>query len=151
MTHLKMKLAVAGLIFAGAVGYLAYAGMQKGWVYTLGVEQYLASPEKHQQRVRLCGTVGAEGVVVQKAQLAARFFLKGEHQQIAVAYKGVVPDMFQAGAEVIVEGQQDAAGVFQADTLLTKCASKYEEMPKDHPKVGQNAATGPDAAAGGAL
>ena len=60
-------------------------------------------------------------------------------------------ELFQAGAEVIVEGQQDAAGVFQADTLLTKCASKYEEMPKDHPKVGQNAATGPDAAAGGAL
>ena len=147
MTHLKAKLAIAGIVLVGAVGYLGYAGMQKGWVYTMGVEEYLKSPEKHQQRVRLCGTVAAEGVVVQKAQMAATFFLKGGQQQIPVAYKGVVPDMFKAEAEIIVEGKQDAAGVFQADVLLTKCASKYEERPTEHPKVGQD---GAKAEAGGA-
>lgn len=138
MTHLKAKLAVAGLILVGAVAYLGYAGMQKGWVYTLGVEQYLANPEKQQQRVRLCGTVGSEALTIQKSQFSARFFIRGQDKQIPVLYKGVVPDMFKAGAEVIIEGKQDAAGVFQADMLLTKCASKYEEMPKEHPKVGQN-------------
>ena len=135
MTNMKLKLSLAGLVLATAVGYLAYAGMQKGWVYTLGVDQYLATPEKHQQRIRLCGTVGSDGLDVQKAQLAARFYIKGQQQQIAVAYKGVVPDMFKAGAEVVIEGKEDAAGTFQADLLMTKCASKYEEMPKQHPAV----------------
>ena len=116
--------------------------MQNGWVHTLGVDQYLASPEKHHQRIRLCGVVATEGVVVQKAQLVARFFIKGANQQIPVAYKGVVPDMFKAGAEVVVEGKQDDAGVFQADVLMTKCASKYEEMPKEHPQVGQDRKNG---------
>jgi len=51
----------------------------------------------------------------------------------------VVPDMFKSGAEIVVEGKQDAAGVFQADVLMTKCASKYEDMPKDHPQVGSQA------------
>ena len=38
----------------------------------------------------------------------------------------VVPDTFQADREVVVEGTLDESGVFRADTLLTKCASKYE-------------------------
>jgi cytochrome c-type biogenesis protein CcmE len=135
MTHIKAKLTVAGLILIGAVGYLAYAGMQKGWVYTLGVEQYLASPEKQHQRIRLCGTVASDALEIQRAQLTARFFIKGQEKKLPVLYKGVVPDMFKAGSEIIVEGKQNDAGVFQADVLLTKCASKYEEMPKEHPQV----------------
>ena len=141
MTNLKIKLTVAGVVLVGAISYLAYAGMQKGWVYTLGVDQYLAKPEQKGQRIRLCGTVAEEGVEVRKAQMSARFFIKGEKEQIAVAYKGVVPDMFKAGAEVVVEGKQNAAGVFESDTLMTKCASKYEDMPKAHPPVADQKAS----------
>ena len=135
MTHAKLKFGVAGVILAGAVTYLAIAGMQKGWVYTLGVDQYTAQTEQHGKRVRLCGTVGESDLEIHKAQLQANFYIHGQKNDIRVAYKGVVPDMFKAGAEVVVEGKQDAAGTFQADTLMTKCASKYEDMPKDHPAV----------------
>jgi cytochrome c-type biogenesis protein CcmE len=34
--------------------------------------------------------------------------------------------MFGPGKNVVVEGRRDPAGVFQADVLMTKCASKYE-------------------------
>ena len=135
MTHAKLKFGVAGVILVGAVAYLAFAGMQKGWVYTLGVDQYLAQPAQHGQRIRLCGTVVDQDLDIQKAQLQASFFIHGQDKQIRVAYKGVVPDMFKGGAEVVVEGKQDIDGVFQADVLMTKCASKYEDMPKDHPPV----------------
>ena len=40
-------------------------------------------------------------------------------------YTGLTPDMFRDGAEVIIEGQLHE-GVFVADNLMTKCASKYE-------------------------
>ena len=135
MTHMRLKLALAGVVLASAVGYLAFAGVQKGWVYTLGVDQYATSPEQQAKRVRLCGKVGEEHLDVRKAQLAASFQLQGEQQFVPVAYKGVVPDMFKAGSEVVVEGKRDEAGVFQADLLITKCASKYEEMPANHPAV----------------
>lgn len=135
MTHAKLKFGVAGVILAGAVAYLAFAGMQKGWVYTLGVDQYITQTAQHGQRVRLCGTVAEQDLDIHKAQLLAGFNLHGQAKDIRVAYKGVVPDMFKGGAEVVVEGKQDAAGVFQADVLMTKCASKYEDMPKDHPPV----------------
>jgi cytochrome c-type biogenesis protein CcmE len=135
MTHLKLKLAVAGIVFASAIGFLAFAGAQKGWVYTMGVDQYLQSPDQQKQRVRLCGTVAPDNIEVQKALLTAKFSLKGEHELIPVAYKGVVPDMFKAGCEVVIEGKRDPAGTFQADLMMTKCASKYDEMPNDHPKT----------------
>jgi len=135
MTHVKTKIAVAGLILASAVGYLAYAGMDKGWVYTLSVDHFLQKPAAEQQRtrVRLCGTVEPTDFQAVKGRLGAKFVLKGETATIPVSYTGIVPEMFKAGAEVLVEGKRDASGVFQSDVMLTKCASKYEEAPNGHP------------------
>jgi len=38
----------------------------------------------------------------------------------------VVPDNFAEDREVVVEGHLGTSGVFQADTLLTRCESKYK-------------------------
>jgi cytochrome c-type biogenesis protein CcmE len=138
MTHTKLKLSVAAAVVACAVAYLGFAGAKTGWVYTLPVDQYVASADQQKLRVRLCGTV-AEGADVHKAQLWAKFTIKGEAQEVAVSYKGMIPDMFKTGCEVVVEGKRDPAGVFQADVLMTKCASKYEEQPQGHPKQASNA------------
>jgi cytochrome c-type biogenesis protein CcmE len=144
MTHIRLKLSIASLVIAGAVGYLAFAGAQKGWVYTLGVDQFLASPQQHSLRVRLCGKVSDQNLEVRKAGLLASFSLVGEKNSIRVIYKGVIPDMFKAGSEVIVEGKRDPAGTFQADILMTKCASKYEEgaPPPNHPPVQHDTQSG---------
>ena len=44
-----------------------------------------------------------------------------------VSYKGVKPDMFRTGADVIVEGQIGQDGILVASHLMTSCPSKYEE------------------------
>jgi cytochrome c-type biogenesis protein CcmE len=45
---------------------------------------------------------------------------------VPVVYKGIVPDAFKAGGEIVVDGHY-ANGVFTAvpGTLITKCPSKY--------------------------
>ncbi len=129
---MKSKLIIAGLILAATVSYLVYAGVSQGWVYYLEVDAYLAKPEYRGQTVRLCGRVGAQGLVRDAAGLTARFNLLGKTHEIPVVYHGVVPDMFKPGCEVVVEGKQDKAGVFQSTMMLTKCASKYET--EDHAK-----------------
>ena len=141
MTHMGLKLSIAGVVLVGAVAYLAFAGMQRGSVYTMGVDQYVTSPDQQAKRVRLCGRVGEEEFEVHKAQLTAKFRLKGDKEVVTVAYRGAIPDMFKTGADVIVEGQRDSSGVFNSDTIMTKCASKYEEMPKSHPPVTQASPT----------
>ena len=44
---------------------------------------------------------------------------------IAVVYRGVRPDMFAVGRDVIMDGDY-YNGTFTAANLLTQCPSKYE-------------------------
>jgi cytochrome c-type biogenesis protein CcmE len=129
---MRRKMIVAGLVMAMALGYLAVAG-SKG-VYFLSVDQFMENAEARQQRVRLTGTVSAEGLEVNAGLLQAEFVLLGETQQLPVRYRGVVPDLFKAEHEVIVEGKLDESGLFQANVLLTKCASKYDAK-EQHPET----------------
>jgi cytochrome c-type biogenesis protein CcmE len=128
MKPTRLKLATAGLIVAGAISYLALAGAANGgWVYFMDVDRYVADAQAQHARVRLHGKVlEDERFAVNGASLAASFTLAGKTNRVPVVYRGTLPDMFKAGGEVVVEGKRDASGVFQADVLMTKCASKYE-------------------------
>ncbi len=48
---------------------------------------------------------------------------------VPVAYRGSVPDLFKTGREVVVEGKL-RGGTFVADSLVTKCPSKYAPAKK---------------------
>jgi cytochrome c-type biogenesis protein CcmE len=124
MTTIQKKLLVAGIALIGAVSYLAMAGMKSGWVYFMEVDQFLTDSQYQTQRVRLHGKVGQDNFIVEN--LDANFQMLGKAKTVSVAYHGVIPDMFQRGREVVVEGKLDSAGTFKADVLMTKCASKYE-------------------------
>ena len=127
MNSIRRKLVIAGVILTGAFSYLAFAGMQNGWVYFVSVEQFTQDAQFHNQRVRIHGKVATDGFDASKSLLTAKFNLAGKGgESVPVVYRGVIPDLFQAGRDVVVEGRRDAAGVFQADVLMTKCASKYE-------------------------
>lgn len=129
MSRTTVKYLTAGAIVLSAVTYLAFAGMKDGWLsYHLPVDEFLASPKYHTQRVRLAGKVADEGIVFGQGRLGVQFPLAGETKTVPVAYTGLVPDMFKPGCEVIVEGRMEGT-TFKAETLLTKCASKYENAP----------------------
>ena len=46
-----------------------------------------------------------------------------------VIYRGITPDTFTDGVDVVVEGRLSRDGTFHATTLLAKCASRYENAP----------------------
>ena len=50
-----------------------------------------------------------------------------ESGHLPVIYKGLRPDMFQDGAQAVVEGRYTEMGTFEAHNLVLKCPSKYEE------------------------
>jgi cytochrome c-type biogenesis protein CcmE len=134
MTKVHVKLIIGGLVLAAAVGYLGYAGINAGKSYYLSVDDYMSSDEHHNQRVRLYGNVGDEGLVLSPKTANAKFVLLGETKKIEVRYSGVVPDMFEAGGEVLVLGRIGDDGVFEATQVMTKCASKYTEMKNEGKK-----------------
>ena len=126
MTQLARKMWFAGFVLAGAVGYLAYAAAQDGWVYYVSVDRFANDPTQQKHRVRLMGRVAANDLLVEGAQMRARFDIEANGARLPVAYRGAIPDLFKPGVDVVVEGKLNAAGTFEADVLLTKCASKYD-------------------------
>ncbi len=144
MKRMHVKLIVASVAVVLAVGFLALVGVSKAQVAYLEVDDFLGKPDYHARTVRLRGLVADGSIRKESDGLVLRFDLAGQSRKLPVRYGGAVPDMFQPGGEVVAEGRLDGQGVFQAATLVTKCASKYK--PQDHPA---SSAAGSGAAAEG--
>jgi cytochrome c-type biogenesis protein CcmE len=57
-------------------------------------------------------------------RFAMRDITGGSATAVRVVFRGTVPDLFRSGRDVVVEGQL-RNGVFEANSLVTKCPSKY--------------------------
>jgi cytochrome c-type biogenesis protein CcmE len=130
------KFAVGACLLAASLGYLMYAGLQQSSTYYFTIAEFL--PRKHElvgQGIRVAGRV-EEGSL--RKQTSARGTEMSFHiadfagpdrvpveGRVAVAYTGVVPDMFAEGRDVIIEGRY-VDGTLQAQTIMTSCPSKYE-------------------------
>lgn len=82
---------------------------------------------------RIFGTVANNSIERPQDGLGASFILEdyeNKAQTIQVKYKGVVPDTFANGSEVIIEGSMQDT-VFTAKTLMTKCPSKYQKENRE--------------------
>ncbi|WGD30410.1 cytochrome c maturation protein CcmE [Ancylobacter sp. WKF20] len=79
-------------------------------------------------RLRLGGLV-KDGSVVKQDNAHVRFVVTDGGADIAVAYAGILPDLFREGQGVIAEGVMEGDGSFRADTVLAKHDEKY--MPKE--------------------
>jgi len=95
----------------------------------LSVEELI--DDGYPDRVRLGGLVEDGSIQLDKDNyMTCQFELKEGDYTLPVQYTGIRPDLFKDGAEVIVEGMF-TDGVFEADILQTKCASKYEGDLRD--------------------
>jgi cytochrome c-type biogenesis protein CcmE len=54
---------------------------------------------------------------------------------VPVVFHGTVPDLFKSGRDVVVEGRVKE-GVFVANSLVTKCPSKYAPAAKPPVRAG---------------
>lgn len=127
MVSVRRKVLAGAGVLAAATGYLAFAGLRSGWVYYESVETFAARVDAGggNVRARVRGVVG-EGAEIRGAELIASFDLVGAGARVRVEYRGAVPEGLAPGRDVVVEGRLGTDGVFHADTLMTKCASKYE-------------------------
>jgi cytochrome c-type biogenesis protein CcmE len=57
--------------------------------------------------------------------------LADESVTFPVEFRDALPDTFTDDTEVVLEGRLRGDGVFVAETLLTKCGSRYEAAPED--------------------
>jgi len=102
---------------------------EQSLVTFLSVQQLLA--EEQTERIRLGGLVADESIKLDESNyMSCKFDLQEGVAVLPVHFVGVRPDLFKDGAEVMIEGKY-ANGIFEADILQTKCASRYEGDLRD--------------------
>lgn len=133
MNSPKRKLIAGGIVLVLTLTYLGFAGVKSGWVYFVDVDTFVQAEGREGRRTRVHGVVGSEGVDSRPADLVVSFILEGDSERLPIVYRGPIPDLFAPGRQVVVEGALDGTGVFRANVLMTKCASKYEGHGEDGP------------------
>ncbi len=124
----RTRLFVGIAVVLVAVGVLLWLGFGRGVVYYYSVSELKAIGAV--QHVRVSGEL-VGGSLLDEAAATFTFTLQDRDvgaDAVTVLYEGALPDLFknEAGVHIVAEGAYDGNGVFSAETLITKCPSKYE-------------------------
>lgn len=123
----RFKIVLVGLIAFFIIGYLTYTGIKETMAYYLTVDELLAQGSSYGKGgLRVGGEVMPGSIQWNPRELQLSFRIGDSRSSILVNYRGVVPDSFQPGKEVIVEGSYSGDGMFRATTIMPRCPSKYE-------------------------
>jgi cytochrome c-type biogenesis protein CcmE len=124
----QRRFIIGAVLIAAAVSYLVYAGIRTTSMYYFTMEEFIAQRSAHVgEDLRVKGWVRQGSVKWDARTNALAFELARQDggDPVPVAYRGVLPDMFAEGREVVVEGRY-AAGALGAKQIMTSCPSKYE-------------------------
>lgn len=122
----RLRFFVGAAIILVVLGWLIFTNIEGATAHYLTVEELLAQGPSDQM-VRVSGLVVGNTIDWDPERLILRFEIAGEDGSLPVVYEGVRPDMFQDGAQTVVEGRYASSDLFEASTLLLKCPSKYVE------------------------
>ena len=126
----KKKFLIGGTIVFLAIGYLAYVGFMDSATYYYTVSELKGMGSSiHGNSVRVSGQVAPGSIEQEPVNLTMRFTIIEGEESLPVVYRGAVPDAFKVGNDVVVDGNLSSSGIFQANTILVKCPSKY--VPKN--------------------
>lgn len=124
----QTKFIIGGLVIVLVIGYLIFTSIQGSTAPYLTVTELRSRGSSiYERNARVTGLVQGESIDWNAQDLILKFELADEGGSLPVVYKGLRPDMFQDGAQAVVEGRYTEEGVFEAHNLVLKCPSKYEE------------------------
>lgn len=141
-----VQIAVGAILCALLLGWYGATqlGGQASYRYFNTLEEFLAvGPEKRiGESLRIKGYVANGSIDRRVADRQVRFEIQNEpphasgdsDSTLAIHFASLeTPDLFQDGAEVVVEGEMirsEGAPVFVAQNVLAKCPSKFEAEAK---------------------
>jgi cytochrome c-type biogenesis protein CcmE len=128
MSKQHIKLSIGAAVVVAAIAYLMFSGATGNTAYFITVPELQHRLTSLQgESLRIAGKVTTDPIDWNVQNLSLAFTMGEGESRLPVRYRGVKPDMFQAGADVIVEGKLGHDGVLQASILMTSCPSKYQE------------------------
>jgi cytochrome c-type biogenesis protein CcmE len=133
---------VIGLAILGLATYLVLNALEGNLSYFFSPSQVHNGEAPKDHVFRLGGMVEKGSVKRAEGDLTVNFVVTDNNKTMAVAYTGILPDLFEEGQGVIAQGKLNADNVFIADEVLAKHDENY--MP---PEVAAAMQAGKEAAA----
>lgn len=116
---------ILGLIVIVVSAGLFVKGSEGNIHYYMTVSEYRARQAKYEgKKIKLAGKVALASLKKENDKYV--FSVEDLGKQIQVTYVGLAPDTFKEGVDVVVEGRGQLGDEFVAESLMAKCASKYE-------------------------
>lgn len=138
----RTKFLIGGALVLSTAGYLMASSIKQTGVYYVTTSELsahvAADASFHETGVKLGARVVPGTIVRVPGGKRHEFKVTDGTTTYPVVYRGIAPDTFTDGVDVVVEGRLGRDGTFHATTLLAKCASRYENGP------GQTAPGGSD-------
>ncbi len=128
----QIKFIVGGAVVLGLIAYLIVSAISSSGAYYREVSEVLNEKAALTGKsLRVSGNIVTDSIKYDSATLDLSFKIadpKDSGKQLAIHFHGVKPDqMEREGSSAIVEGAMAGNGVVEANNLLLKCPSRYEE------------------------
>ncbi|MDR2884176.1 MAG: cytochrome c maturation protein CcmE [Deferribacteraceae bacterium] len=130
------KYIVAFAVVFAALGYFIVSSVSGEKIYYKEVSELVGDTTLEGKRgLRVSGKVTDTNFSMNKFERTATFDVTDAGGGVmTVTYNGEIPDAFEEGAEVVLEGTYDVSqNLFTAKKLMAKCPSKYEAEGEVHP------------------
>ncbi len=132
----RAKFLIGGALVLATAGYLMASSISETGVYYLTptelATKLTADPSLRDVGVKLGARVVPGSIKREAGGREYAFVVTDGAREVPVIYRGIAPDTFTDGVDVVVEGRMGPDGTFRATTLLAKCASRYENAPEKY-------------------
>ena len=123
------KFIAGGIVVAAVIGLLIATSFSGSTSDYLSVAEVKGLAPEQTRDSRVAGAIVPNSVDWSTQDLRLTFQIEDETGQLTVGYNGPQPDMLVDAVEAVAIGKYDpATQVFEAEELLMKCPSKYEEQ-----------------------
>jgi cytochrome c-type biogenesis protein CcmE len=133
----RVKFIIGAAVVLGSAGWLMASSIRETGMYYLTpaelASKVAADTTMYETGVKLGARVVPGTIVRQAGGRDIQFRVTDGAQEFPVAFRGIAPDTFTDGVDVVLEGRLARDGTFRATTLLAKCASRYENAPEGYP------------------
>lgn len=130
--HKRIVFICASLVAIGLATWLVLGAFRNNLVFFYSPTQVAAKEAPINKTFRIGGLVQNGTLKRDSDGLTVRFNVTDTASNIAVVYKGILPDLFKEGRGCVAQGRVGGDGVFYADQIMAKHDENY--MP---PEAGQ--------------
>ena len=129
----KTRLALLVFVLALAMGYLVYAAFPGNTLYYLTVGEFLADAQAMDGKSgRVVGKLVPGSLQEVSGTMEKKFTITDQGEVLHATYSGPLPGLFESPhSDIVLEGSFSEGRVFQTDTVIVKCPSKYKALRED--------------------